>query len=79
MPWWDQAWIAAYEMPQQATGCKDMHLWAVESLPVNIRNFKRQMNEGKYENIIRINYLGRGFLMSLLIFLLFWGKEREHV
>lgn len=31
-------------MPQQATGCEGMHLWAVELLPTNIRNFKRQMS-----------------------------------
>jgi len=80
-PWWDHAWVPAYAyaMTQQATGCGGVNLRVAELLPMNIRNFKRQVKEGKYENSIRGNYLGRGFLMSLSIFFLFWGKEREHV
>lgn len=34
------------------------------------------MKEGKYENIIRVNYLGRESLISLLMFR---GKEKERV
>lgn len=85
MPWCGQAQFPAHKMRQQAIGCGGTCLWAAESPPRNIRNCKRQMKEygreykGKYENIIRVNYLGKGLLMSLLIVFLFWGKERERV
>lgn len=71
----DQAWVPACEMFQQAVGWGATYLWAAELLPMSIRNYKSQTKEGKDENTIKVNCLGRRFLMSLLTVLLFLEKE----